>query len=86
MLLSLFHSHWSHLVCCHVYFSRLRVIAELRHGDLFHSANIVSRCVVCEFLICGLNVTSSRTSAVTWIDKFMFWSSDFKYLCLHYKL
>ena len=31
------------LVCCHVYFSRLRVIAELRHGDLFHSANIVSR-------------------------------------------
>lgn len=23
--------------------SRLRVIAELRHGDLFHSANIVSR-------------------------------------------
>ncbi len=25
--------------CC----SRLRVIAELRHGDLFHSSNIVSR-------------------------------------------
>jgi len=24
-------------------YSRLRVIAELRHGDLFHSANIVSR-------------------------------------------
>jgi WD40 repeat protein len=30
------------LVCYHLYFSRLRVIAELRHGDLFHSANIVS--------------------------------------------
>ena len=26
--------------CC---FSRLRAVAELRHGDLFHSANIVSR-------------------------------------------
>lgn len=26
-----------------VLYSRLRVIAELRHGDLFHSANIVSR-------------------------------------------
>jgi E3 ubiquitin-protein ligase RFWD2 len=24
-------------------YSRLRVIAELRHGDLFHSSNIVSR-------------------------------------------
>lgn len=23
--------------------SRMRVVAELRHGDLFHSANIVSR-------------------------------------------
>lgn len=46
MLFVLFHSHWAQLVCCHVYFSRLRVIAELRHGDLFHSANIVSRCVL----------------------------------------
>ena len=26
--------------------SRLRVIAELRHGDLFHSANIVSRWII----------------------------------------
>lgn len=25
--------------------SRLRVIAELRHGDLFHAANIISRLV-----------------------------------------
>jgi E3 ubiquitin-protein ligase RFWD2 len=30
-------------VPCHVWISRLRVIAELRHGDLFHTANIVSR-------------------------------------------
>lgn len=27
-------------------YSRLRVIAELRHGDLFQSANIVSRLVI----------------------------------------
>lgn len=33
-------------VLCHLCFSRLRVIAELRHGDLFHSANIVSRLVL----------------------------------------
>lgn len=26
-------------------YSRLRVIAELRHGDLFHAANIISRLV-----------------------------------------
>ena len=25
------------------WYSRLRVVAELRHGDLFHAANIVSR-------------------------------------------
>lgn len=35
--------------------SRLRVIAELRHGDLFHSANIVSRWIVILFIIVHLS-------------------------------
>ena len=37
--------HWDHADIYLFFYwnSRLRVIAELRHGDLFHSANIVSR-------------------------------------------
>lgn len=33
------------LILLYVLCSRLRVIAELRHGDLFHSADIISRLV-----------------------------------------
>ncbi len=58
--------------------SRLRVIAELRHGDLFHSSNIVSRwaysfvvlsyCMVCTVLciwqwyLCAFRLVSSCTT------------------------
>lgn len=41
-----FYFHNMYFVCfSRLWNSRLRVIAELRHGDIFHSANIVSRWV-----------------------------------------
>lgn len=45
---------------CFIWNSRLRVIAEIRHGDIFHSANIVSRWVV--LWNCPLNFWYSSIS------------------------
>lgn len=56
------------LICIFLLFSnsRLRVIAELRHGEHFHSANIVSRFfffyyIYFDFIkICKVNISGNR--------------------------
>lgn len=66
-----------------VWISRLRVIAELRHGDLFHSANIVSRCVEMHAILFNYNYFFNSQGQKTFLDVTLFAVVELL-ICIHH--